>query len=71
MGDAIEHRHVVGVVTAEQHALGARLLDQKLQRLIGMRDGVVEKAADDGRRLAGIFFFGSGRTRQPWTQRPA
>ena len=48
---AVQHAHVVGIVAAEQHVVGADLLDQEFQHRRGMQDGVVEEALGDVLRL--------------------
>src|SRR6185312_9003248 len=49
--DAIHHRHIVGIIAAQHDPGSARPFDQEGERFVGMRDGVVEEAADDGGRL--------------------
>src|SRR5262245_62880937 len=50
---AVGHAHVVGIVAAQQHALGAGIVDQELEHLLRMHDGVeVEAIERIGRRLA-------------------
>ncbi len=43
--DAIEHRHVVGIIAAEQHVVAADQADHHFQRFAGMQDGVVQDSA--------------------------
>ena len=51
MRHAIEHGHVVRVIAAEQHALGADMADHEFQHRRRMQDGVVVEAPGDVLRL--------------------
>ena len=72
MRDAIQHRHVVGVIAAEHDAVGADQADhgfERRRRNAGWCRNRIAWRCPRGCCLT--FFFGSGRTVQPCSQRAA